>query len=173
MGLPSAVWEERLRSLPPIEIHGHCNVPINCKEPSWEFGSKPKDQYKLQEGKRHRIWPPVLELEAWVSNGTARAAWEERLSELAEYRKIHGHCNVPQRYSKTSSWDWVKTKGPLSGCTRRKKSPLTTSYPGIESLGFSELLSGLPRTSNATEKTTTRPTATISNQLRTVSMASR
>jgi hypothetical protein len=27
--------------------------------------------------------------------------WEDCLSELADYRKIRGHCNVPQRYSET------------------------------------------------------------------------
>jgi hypothetical protein len=32
----------------------------------------------------------------WDSCSTA---WEDRLTELAEYRKIHGHCNVPKRYS--------------------------------------------------------------------------
>jgi hypothetical protein len=32
---------------------------------------------------------------------------EDRLSELAEYRKIHGHCNVPHNYSenvKLATW---------------------------------------------------------------------
>jgi hypothetical protein len=28
--------------------------------------------------------------------------WEDLLRELAEYRKIHGHCNVPQSYSENS-----------------------------------------------------------------------
>jgi hypothetical protein len=35
------------------------------------------------------------------------ATWEDRLSELADYRKIHEHCNVPKRYSenaKLSTW---------------------------------------------------------------------
>jgi hypothetical protein len=32
---------------------------------------------------------------AWVS-GMGITAWEDRLSELADYRKNHGHCNVPQ-----------------------------------------------------------------------------
>jgi hypothetical protein len=27
------------------------------------------------------------------------AAWAERPSELAEFRKMHGHCNVSQNYS--------------------------------------------------------------------------
>jgi hypothetical protein len=29
----------------------------------------------------------------WGSHSHS-AAWEDRLSELADYRKIHGHCNV-------------------------------------------------------------------------------
>jgi hypothetical protein len=45
----------------------------------------------------------IQALKAWVSDGeVSSAAWEDRLSELAAYRKIHGHCNVP-----TETW-----KGP-------------------------------------------------------------
>jgi hypothetical protein len=41
----------------------------------------------------------------WNSLG---AAWEDRLSELADYRKIEGHCNVPQHYSdSTKLANWV------------------------------------------------------------------
>jgi hypothetical protein len=39
----------------------------------------------------------------WDSYG---AAWEDRLSELADYRKIHGHCNVPNRYSENKKLGW-------------------------------------------------------------------
>jgi hypothetical protein len=39
------------------------------------------------------------------------SAWEVRLSELADYRRIHGHCNVPQRYSEnTKLGSWVGTQ---------------------------------------------------------------
>jgi hypothetical protein len=38
------------------------------------------------------------------------AAWEDRLSELADYRKIHGECNAPQHYSEnTLLCYWVQT----------------------------------------------------------------
>jgi hypothetical protein len=41
------------------------------------------------------------------SNASGRqcrvTAWEDRMSELADYRKIHGHCNVPHSYSETPS----------------------------------------------------------------------
>ncbi len=51
----------------------------------------------------------IQELESlgfeWDSYG---AAWEDRLSELADYRKIHGHCNVPStrnsEYIKLARW---------------------------------------------------------------------
>jgi hypothetical protein len=36
------------------------------------------------------------------------AIWEVRLSELADYRNIQGHCNVPAGYSKnTKLANWV------------------------------------------------------------------
>jgi hypothetical protein len=48
------------------------------------------------------------------SNASGRqrrvSAWEDRLSELADYRKIYGRCNVLQRYSEISKLaNWVKT----------------------------------------------------------------
>jgi hypothetical protein len=39
------------------------------------------------------------------------SVWEDCLSELADYRKIHGHRNVPQRYSENSKLgNWVVTQ---------------------------------------------------------------
>jgi hypothetical protein len=35
----------------------------------------------------------------------------DRLSELADYRKIHGHCNVPKATAKTKLAKWVATQG--------------------------------------------------------------
>jgi hypothetical protein len=37
--------------------------------------------------------------------------WNERLSELANYRDIHGHCNVPTNYSQNKSLGtWVSNQ---------------------------------------------------------------
>ena len=47
---------------------------------------------------------------------------EDRLNELANYRKIHGHCNVPQRYSGNTKLDnWVGTQREISGCTSKER----------------------------------------------------
>jgi hypothetical protein len=39
------------------------------------------------------------------------ALWKQRLSELANYRDIHGHCNVPTNYRENKSLGtWVRTQ---------------------------------------------------------------
>jgi hypothetical protein len=71
-------------------------------------------------------------------------AWEDRLSELADYREIHGHCNVPKNYSaknysenlKLANWfkqQRQQYKLRLAG----KKSFITLPrIQALESLGF-------------------------------------
>jgi hypothetical protein len=70
--------------------------------------------YKLhRDGKPSPLTlPRIQELESlafeWNCNS---AAWEDRLSELADYRKINGHCNVPQHYiENTQLAYWVTTQ---------------------------------------------------------------
>jgi hypothetical protein len=41
--------------------------------------------------------------------GVCITSWEYRLSELADYRKIHGHFNVPHKYSENSKLGWWAT----------------------------------------------------------------
>jgi hypothetical protein len=36
------------------------------------------------------------------------SAWEDRLSELVDYRKIDGHCNVPALQRKNQLTNWVE-----------------------------------------------------------------
>jgi hypothetical protein len=67
------------------------------------------------------------------------AAWEERLSELADYRKEHGHCNVPKRYSEnTKLAKWVEKQWRNYKLHREgKTSPMTTyRIQALERLGF-------------------------------------
>jgi hypothetical protein len=71
--------------------------------------------------------------------------WEERLSALAEYRKIHGHCNVPQDYSKnTTLAHWVSNQRTnFSLHLEGKTSKMTLDrIQALEGLGFEWRLSG-------------------------------
>jgi hypothetical protein len=82
----------------------------------------------------------IQELESlafeWDSHG---AAWENRLSELADYCKSHGHCNVPQRCSENPKLGkWVsKQRTEYKLYLEGKTSPMTPSrILELESLGF-------------------------------------
>jgi hypothetical protein len=102
-------WEDRLSELADYRrIHGHCNVPYKYRE-NPKLGmwiTKQRYQYRLhREGKTSSMTTlRIQELESlgfeWDSYGAAW--WNDRLSELADYRKIQGHCNVPQKYSENS-----------------------------------------------------------------------
>jgi hypothetical protein len=138
-------WEVRLSELADYHrIHGHCNVPTSYSESaklaSW-VGNQ-RSQYRWHvEGKTSPMTPSrIKELESlgfkW---GSCSTTWEDRLSELTEYRRIHGHCNVPYNYSEnTKLAKWVKRqrcqyKLYLEG----KTSPMTFSrIQALESLGF-------------------------------------
>jgi hypothetical protein len=64
---------------------------------------------------------------------------EERLSELADYRKIHRHCNVPTRYTENAKLGtWVATQRSQYNLHQEgKRSSMTSSrIQVLESLGF-------------------------------------
>jgi hypothetical protein len=127
------------------KIHGHCNVPQNYSE-NTKLGNWVRNQryqYRLHaEGKTSSM--TTLRIQALERLGfewivISIAAWDDRLNELADYRKIHGHCNVPKKYSEnTKLGQWVihqryQYKLHLEG----KTSYMTTlRIQELESLGF-------------------------------------
>jgi hypothetical protein len=144
-------WEERLSELADYRrIHGHCNVPYNysenCKLAKWVNAQRFK--YRLhREGKTSSMTTfRIQALERlgfeWVGKQRTEfynSNWEDRLSELADYRKIHGHCNVPQKFSEnTKLGTWVATQRTqyrlhLEG----KRSQITLPrIQELENLGF-------------------------------------
>jgi hypothetical protein len=114
-GSCGTAWEFCLSELAEYrKVHGHCNVPKGCSENAklrtWVVTQRHQYRFRL-EGKTSLITLPRIQaLESlgfeWSSRG-APCIWEDRLSELADYRKVHGHCNVPQKYSenvKLGTW---------------------------------------------------------------------
>jgi hypothetical protein len=141
-----SAWEDRMSELADFrEKHGHCNVPYNYCENSKlaTWAATQKIHYRLhQEGKTSNMTTfRIQELESlgfdW--DRSSGSAWEDRLSELADYCKIYGHCNVPKRDNKnTKLGKWVATQRThyrlhLEG----KKSAMTTfRIQELESMGF-------------------------------------
>jgi hypothetical protein len=70
----------------------------------------------------------------WDSHSTA---WEDRLSELADYHKIHGECNVSQDYSENTLLGyWVRTQ---RSNYRLQQSITSGRDPGVHASGVSLL----------------------------------
>jgi hypothetical protein len=149
-GVSFASWEDRLSELADYhKIHGHWNVPTKCTENTklGKWVGKQKQSYRLhQEGKRSQMTlPRIHALESMGFEwGTAR---KDRLRELAVYRKIHGHCNVPYNCREnTKLATWVSEQRIQYKMHREgKRSQMTLSrIQGLESLGF-EWKKGTPK----------------------------
>jgi hypothetical protein len=140
-----ADYELRLSELADYRrIHGHCNVPKKHSENlklSYWVGTQ-RGQYRLyREGKPSQITlPRIQELESLGFEWSCfDVAWDDRLSELADYRKIHGHCNVPARYSYNSKLGkWVSTQRQQYKMLREGKTLSMTPFriQALESMGF-------------------------------------
>jgi hypothetical protein len=137
-------WEDCLSELADYrKIHGHCNVPQ-----SWSENTKlaywvktQRSQYKLHaEGKTSFMTASrIKELESLGFKWKVYAGWDERLSELADYRKINGHCNVPQSWSENTKLAyWVKTQRSQYKLHAEGKTSFMTAsrIKELESLGF-------------------------------------
>jgi hypothetical protein len=104
-----AIWEVRFSELADYrKVQGRCNVSRGCSE-NTKLGAwvhTQRNQYKLHlKGKASSMTLPriqALEGVGFEWSFYDIASWEDRLTELADYRKIHGHCNVPQRSSENA-----------------------------------------------------------------------
>jgi hypothetical protein len=90
-------WDDHFSELANYRKNGHCNVPKNNSENAAlaQRFTHQRFQYKLhEEGKAPSM--TAFRIQVFESLGfewklCVPASWEDRLSELADYRKIHGH----------------------------------------------------------------------------------
>jgi hypothetical protein len=140
-----SAWEDRLSELADYrKIHGHCNVFTSYSENTElaKWVAKQRYQYWLHlVGKKSLINISRIQVleSLGFEWGVCVTPWEDRLGELADYRKIHGHCNVPQRCSQnTKLGRWVTTQRYQYGLyLGGKASQMTVSrIQELEELGF-------------------------------------
>jgi hypothetical protein len=138
-------WTQRYDELCEyVKTHGNCQVPHSyTQNPALSrWVKRQRYQYKLRvENKTSTMTEErVAALErigfVWDSHV---AAWDERRSELIEYKRTYGHCNVPSNYpSNRQLAVWVKRqrrqyKFFLAG----KPSSMTDDrIASLESIGF-------------------------------------
>lgn len=97
---PRKSFEERLVQLQDFQkLHGHVTVPSNYKEdPSlghW-VGDVRRGNYSLTDDQRQIL--TAMGFDFTVKARARNKNFEERLQECIEFKKIHGHPNVPQGY---------------------------------------------------------------------------
>jgi hypothetical protein len=142
--LPDLLWEERLSELAEYRrVFGNCNVPYNyvgnSKLHFWVLTQR-RTYRKRLEGKISSMTPyRIQKLESIGFEWRIYLVWEDRLSELTNYCKIQGHCNVPSRYSENIQLGtWVrKQRSNYKFYQQGKTSSITPSrIQELESLGF-------------------------------------
>ena len=101
-------WRQRYEELKQYKKqHGYCNVPQRKSEHKRLSIWVNRQRYfykKLQQGDSSASGISQEHIEAlekigfeWSPDRKSRGKWQQRYNELVEYKKIHGHCNVPQR----------------------------------------------------------------------------
>ena len=128
-------WDEMFLKLVEFKkIHGHCNVPFNWSE-------NPKLAWWVVNQRRRRTKNgPLSEKRIRLLNEVGfqwqvlyNSLWNTRFSELVEFKKVHGHCNVQSGWPENPKLSvWVAQQRG-----RRKKGNLSKErIRRLEELGF-------------------------------------
>ena len=127
--LISAAWEARFSELVRYkDEHGDCNVPGKWPEnnqlAAWVSRQR-RNWGELSASQRDRLTALGFD---WDPYSTT---WELRFSELAQYKKKYGNCNVP------TGWPENKQLKTWVNVQRRKKDKLSDDRRSrLEALGF-------------------------------------
>jgi hypothetical protein len=128
-------WEECFRQLKMFkQEHGHTNVPQRSGKYA-ELGTWVRNQRAAKRYKRPIMAERAKRLDeigfVWVL--VEPMAWEKMFAALVEFKRIHGHCQVPQQsreYKRLGKW--VNTQR-----TRNKRGKVLPARKQLlDSIGF-------------------------------------
>ncbi len=126
-------WEKMFAALEAFKReHGHTNVPLlyaaNPALGNWVRNQR-RDRKVGREIMRSRI--ARLDSLGFVWGFTSKTDWEDMFAQLVAFKRVHGHCNVPQRWPENLKLGrWVNTQ-------RWRSARLTTERRRmLEDLGF-------------------------------------
>ena len=132
-GYEEYIWQQRIKELKEFrKTYGHCNVPSKFKNniilANWALSIRRlKDRGRLSKNQ-------ITELDKlgfiWKPHGNL---WQQRIKELKEFRKTHGHCNVSINFKDNITLaNWVKKTRSL----KRQGKLSLIKIKELESLGF-------------------------------------
>ena len=101
-------WEVRFEQLVEYKrVYGNCNVPQRYKanKQLGEWVGTQRKSTSMSEERRKRLNSIGF---TW-KNREANADWEVRFQQLVDYNRVHGNCNVPQKYQENPPLGiWVR-----------------------------------------------------------------
>ncbi len=106
-------WEKMFAALEEFQReHGHANVPpdyaVNPALRNWVRNQR-RDRKFGRQIMRSRI--ARLDSLGFVWGFISPTSWEDMFAQLVEFKKTHGHCNVPQRWPENIKLGrWVNTQ---------------------------------------------------------------
>ena len=130
----NANWAEMLHALEAFRKgQGHCNVPANSREHAALGRWVAAQRYKRNIGSLAQAQVEQLERLGFVWS-LGQQAWEKHFKMLADFKKRHGHCDVPAGWSRNRSLAvWV-----LNQRHKKKIGQLAADRVArLEALGFS------------------------------------
>jgi hypothetical protein len=146
-------WKRQFAQLAAFTVkHGHCNVPFNKPEHQnlaiWVRKQRTaRRKGKLEDAKVQQLTAIGMDWEVYENN------WNAMFDELVGYFKIHGNCNVPQRWApnpRLAAWVMVqrrfKRTGQISSSRIQKLEEIGFEWGGhINRPGWDAMFSALQR----------------------------
>ncbi|KAL7544184.1 hypothetical protein ACHAWF_007562 [Thalassiosira exigua] len=138
-----AAWQKMYQDLSRFHAaNGHCRVPSSSPLGQWTVRQRFLYRQDCSDGSNTSLTPERIELlNALDFPWTTRSErlWEERMYELREFKKIHGHCMVSMTYAANPQLSaWVATQRKNYNRRRAgKSSPLSMRrIEELEAMGF-------------------------------------
>jgi hypothetical protein len=114
--------------------HGHCNVPIrkpgNRRLNRWVHRQRVAAK-RLSAQRRHLLERLRFEWRPYETQ------WQKRYAELCKFRRVHGHCRVPQEGRTAVLGHWVARQRRRRPGSSGKRAPLTRRQTNLlNQIGF-------------------------------------
>ena len=138
-------WDKHFRGLLQYKKkHGNCQIPQNYAEDLAlaRWCRRQRHQYKLKRLNKNTSMSDkrqsLLERAGFIWDPQTDV-WEIRRQELEEYKRVHGHCNVPSRYAENPQLAaWVKRQRRQYKfmCEGKPSSMTKERIARLEAVGF-------------------------------------
>jgi len=154
-------WQARLEELRVFrQTYGHSRVPYGYPQLGNWASNMRRELKKREKGKESYLTAQriaALNNLGFVWAPFSYVDWKSRFRELREFRQIHGHCRVPQKYSQNPSLGkWVsKMRLEFKKVEEKQKSLLTAeSIATLNNLGFDWFIGSTGRHTGLCNNTT-------------------